>query len=203
MKKMITCLAFSGIAIIANAQVPQGSLLVGGSLGLGSFSSSSGSGSNTSSSNFAIAPRVSYAVATNILVSFKTGFGFSQTEYDNGDKTKNNGLNFGIYGKRLIPIKNSFGWYPEVGAGIATGKNETRTVGGQIVKSNNREFMTGITPGLYYQAGKNFLINVEFGGLQFSSIRSEDETNDRVNKTRSFGFSLFQTFQLGFDFIIK
>lgn len=203
MKKMITCLAFSGFFFIANSQVPQGSLLVGGSLGLGSYSSSSGSGSNTSSSNFAIAPRVSYAVAANTLVSFKTGFGFSQTEYDNGDKIKNNGLSFGIYGKRLIPIKNSFGWYPEVGASVARGNTETRTVTGQIVKSNNKEFITGITPGLYYQAGKKLLVNVEFGGLQFSSFRSEDETNDRVNKTRSLGFSLFQTFQLGFDFIIK
>ncbi|WP_290790499.1 outer membrane beta-barrel protein [Flavihumibacter sp. UBA7668] len=203
MKKMITCLAFSGIVFSANAQVPQGSLLVGGSLGLGSNTSSSGSGSNTSSSNFSIAPRISYAIATNTLLSFKTGFGFSQTEYYNGDKAKNNGFSLGLYAKKLIPIKNAFGWYPEVGASIAAGKNDYRNVIGEIVETNNREFTTGVTPGLYYQAGKKMLINVEFGGLQYQTSRSEDETNDRITKNRSLGLSLFQTFQLGFDFIIK
>ncbi|KYP13846.1 outer membrane beta-barrel protein [Flavihumibacter sp. CACIAM 22H1] len=203
MKQIITCLGFFAIVSVANAQVPKGSLLVGGTMGMNSNNVSSGSGSGNTSSNFSIAPRISYAVANNLLLSGKAGFDFNQTKYENGQNLKNNGVNLGLFAKKLIPIKGAFGWYPELGVSVFTGKQQYLNVVGQRVEMHNKGFSTGITPGLYYQAGSRFLVNVEFGGLQFSSSRSENESNDLINKTRGIGFSLFQTFQLGFDFIIK
>jgi hypothetical protein len=205
MKKVVTLLiAVLCTFLVANAQVPKGSILFGGSAGFGSSSSSfSGSGGNNSSSNFSLAPRISYAVAPNILLSMRTGINMSQTKYDNGQKTNNRAFDLGIFGKKLFPFKNGFGWYPEVGIWGNLGKYESRTANGTIYTTKGSEFLTGITPGLFYQPSAKVLINVEFGGIRYNYSRIENEFNNSVTKNNGINLNLFQSFQLGFDIIIK
>lgn len=205
MKKKFTLLTvFLCGVLLANAQVPKGSILFGGSAGFGSSSSSfSGSGSNNSSSNFSVAPRISYAVASNTLLSIRTGINMSQTKYDNGQKTRNRAFDLGLFGKKLFPFKNGFGWYPEVGVWGNIGNYETRYVNGEIYTTKGREFLTGITPGLFYQPSNKVLINIEFGGLRYNYSRVENDIDNSVAKNNGINLNLFQSFQLGFDIIIK
>jgi hypothetical protein len=190
-----------GLGLCAGAQVGKGDLLVGGTLGFYN-SNTNYNGASNSSANVNFNPRISYAVGNNSILGLNLGYAYNKTKATSSDnQNTTNTFSAGVFLRNLIPIKGKFGWYPEIGGNVYSGKTQYVQNNGGENTSTTKGFNAYVVPGLYYSISPAFLLNVDFGGVNFGSAKTK--YNDSPSSTtNSFQFGLFQNFNFGFDFII-
>lgn len=202
MRKLSLLLTFAiGLVFYASAQVGKGDLLVGGTLGFYN-SNTNYNGASNSNANVNFNPRVSYAIGNNSILGLNLGYAYNKTKATSTDnQNKTNTFSAGVFWRNLIPIKGKFGWYPEVGGNVYTGKTQYKQDNGTDNTSTSKGFNAYVVPGLYYSISPAFLLNVDFGGVSYGSAKTR--YNDSPSSTtNSFQLGLFQNFNFGFDFII-
>lgn len=202
MRKLLSLTALAlGLGFYSNAQVSKGDLLVGGTLGLNNSNTNYNGATNTTS-NVNFNPRVSYAIGNNSILGLNLGYAYNKTKATSTDnQNSTNSFSAGVFWRNLMPIKGKFGWYPEVGGAVYTGKTKYTQNNSADNTSKVQGFNAYVVPGLYYAVSPAFLLNVDFGGVSYGSAKTK--YNDSPSSTtNSFQLGLFQNFNFGFDFII-
>lgn len=197
-KALLLVLAVITSTTCLQAQIRKGDLLLGATFGFNSNNNNSG---NYSSSNTNLSPRVALAIGENSVLGLRTNFGYYSSKSEASDQ-KNRGTTLGAsaFWRRYMPIKKQLGWYLEANGGVnfyrsvsyySTGKSKTTTT----------QYSVNVIPGIYYQALPRLLVNVDFGGLNYTHGRSKTDGNP-LGKASSVNFNLLSNFTFGVDFIL-
>lgn len=185
MKKIMLVLALA-VTGMANAQ--EGTILVGGNVGL----SSDKIGDNKSSS-FDFSPTVGYQFNDNMTVGLQASVLNETYEYVGGEN-KDNGLKIGAFYRYAKPLSELFSVFADVSAGYQTVKTETTLTGLPTTSVKSNGVYAGITPALFINMKNSFGLNFSIGGLQYSSLKSD--TTPSV-KSSSFDFNFGKTVNIG------
>ncbi len=185
MKKIMLVLVFA-VTGMANAQ--EGTILVGGNVGI----SSDKMGDNKSSS-FDFSPTVGYQFNDNMTVGLQASVLNETYEYVGGEN-KNNGLKIGAFYRYSKPLSELFSVFADVSAGYQTVKSETTLTGMPTTSVKSNGFYAGITPALFINMKNSFGLNFSIGGLQYGSLKSD--TTPEV-KSSGFDFNFGKTVNIG------
>ncbi|MEG0917164.1 MAG: outer membrane beta-barrel protein [Myroides sp.] len=185
MKKIMLVLALA-VTGMANAQ--EGTILVGGNVGL----SSDKIGDNKQSS-FEFSPTVGYQFNENMTVGLQASVLNSNYEFVGGEN-KDNGLKIGAFYRYAKPLSELFSVFADVSAGYQTVKTENTMTGLPTTTLKSNGFYAGVTPALFINMKNSFGLNFSIGGLQYSSLKSD--TTPSV-KSSSFDFNFGKTVNIG------
>ena len=182
----------------ASAQVAKGSILLGGSLGFNRESDEYLANKHTST-GFSLQPRVSYAVANNLLVGARLGYSYSKAENNQSSSATMNGYSGGLFARKLMPIAGAFGWFGEIGGLYSYSKSRNAPSSGNTSTTEYRSISASITPGLYYKPASSWLLSLDMGNLGYS--HSKVKSASVTSTTNTFGLSFLQNFNFGVDVI--
>ncbi|NII24037.1 hypothetical protein HB364_03020 [Pseudoflavitalea sp. X16] len=197
-KALLLCLTVITSATCLQAQIQKGDLLLGATLG---FNSNNNNGGNYSSSNTNLSPRVALAIGENSVLGLRTNFGYYTSKSELSDqKSRGTTVGASAFWRRYMPIKKQLGWYLEANGGV----NFYRAVSyysNTKSKTTTTQYGANVIPGIYYQALPRLLVNVDFGGLNYTHGRSKMD-GAPVGKASSINFNLLSNFTFGVDFIL-
>jgi hypothetical protein len=180
-------------SVIANAQIEKKDWLLGGSFGYNSSNYNAG----PSSSNANILPHIGYAIGKNSVM----GLSLSISNYTSESDYKIFNLSINAYYKKFFPIKEKFGAYLQVNAGIGWTKNSNYiydSLGIYTKLTNNaHSYFGSAVPGVYYSVTPRILLNADCGGLVYNYT-----TQDVNNWSSGFAFNFLSNFTFGVDFIL-
>ncbi|MBO9619815.1 MAG: outer membrane beta-barrel protein [Niabella sp.] len=197
MKKIV--LSLFSLAVIAGANAQSGTVLVGGNVGVHT-KNYVGTGNTTAdgkTTQFEIAPTVGYQFNDNWTLGVTGGVGLSKTE-PKGSNTvsKTSDFNVGPFVRYTAPVSDIFAIYGQLQGGYQgyTDKTET-TVGGATttVKSTGNGGYARLFPAVFINVKNNFGLNVDFGGVEFNSLKAKG-ANKAAN---TFDFTFGRTFNIG------
>ena len=181
------------VTCIANAQ--EGTILVGGNVGL----SSDKIGDNKESS-FEFSPTVGYQFNENMTIGIQTSILNSKedvsTVVGNGivlSEQKINTLKVGAFYRYTKPLSELFSVFADVSAGYQAAKAEY-AINNISYEEKSNGFYAGITPALFINMKNSFGLNFSIGGIQYSSLKSD--TTPSV-KSSSFDFNFGKTVNIG------
>ncbi|HLK27226.1 MAG TPA: outer membrane beta-barrel protein [Puia sp.] len=180
-------------SLVANAQIEKKDWLLGGSFGYNSTNFNSGS----ANSNANIVPHIGYAIGNNSVV----GLNFSVSFYQNESENKSFSWYTYAYYKKFFPIKQKFGAYLQLNAGIGWNKYSSYiydSLGtGTKITSNYHAYLVSVVPGVYYHVTPGILLNADCGGISYNYTKGQyDSWNS------SFVFNFLSSFTFGVDFIL-
>lgn len=185
MKKIMLMLALA-VTGMANAQ--EGTILVGGNIGI-----TSDKMGNDKESTFEFSPTVGYQFNENMTIGLQASVLNETYEYDGGEN-KANGLRIGAFYRYAKPLSELFSVYADVAAGYQTVKAETTLTGMPTTSVKSNGFYAGITPALFINMKNSFGLNFSIGGLQYNSMTSD--TTPSV-KSSGFDFNFGKTVNIG------
>ncbi|RRA94860.1 outer membrane beta-barrel protein [Paenimyroides viscosum] len=185
MKKIMLILALA-VTGMANAQ--EGTILVGGNVGL----SSDKMGDNKENS-FEFSPTFGYQFNDNMTVGLQASV-LNETFKFVGGENKNNGFKIGAFYRYAKPLRELFAVYADVSAGYQTVKSETTMTGLPTTSVKSNGLYAGITPALFINMKNSFGLNFSIVGLQYSSLKID--TTPSV-KSSSFDFNFGKTVNIG------
>ncbi|MBS1916255.1 MAG: outer membrane beta-barrel protein [Bacteroidetes bacterium] len=180
-------------SVVANAQIEKGNWLLGGSFSYGTTNYQN----SPSYSNAGISPHIGYAIGKNSVLGLNFLIGFSETAAQN----KSFNLYTNAVYKKFFPIKEKFGMYLQLNAGLGLSRNSYYNFdsSGASVKTtyNSHTYLAGALPGFYYRVTPGILLNVDCGGLAYNY--TEQDAN---NWSSGFTFNFLSNFTFGVDFIL-
>jgi outer membrane protein len=191
MKKIILSLLVAG-TISMNAQemgVSKGRTSISGSFGY-----SSNDNGTLKSTNFGIAPSISYMVTDNIGLNGMIKYSGS----DDGATvaTKLSTFGFGVGASYFFSAKTQFS--PYLSAAIGYGSNSTSIGSGASVSSSNINF--GVTPGVNFFLNNRFALKAEIDGLL--TYNSNSPATGSSTSNINFGLNM-NKLMFGISYFIK
>lgn len=171
---------------MANAQ--EGTILVGGNIGLSSEKVGEDKGSS-----FEFSPTVGYQFNDNMTIGLQASVLNQNTDFVTGEN-ENNGLKIGAFYRYSKPLSELFSVFADVSAGYQTVKAQTTMVGLPATTLKSNGFYAGITPALFINMKNSFGLNFSIGGIQYNSL--ESDTTPSV-KSSSFDFNFGKTVNIG------
>lgn len=189
MKKVLVA-AFALVSLTASAQ--EGTLLVGGNVGL-STSKSPGTPNDPKSSSFSIAPLVGYQFNENWTAGVTADFSTSKyTNSSNVVTTKNSGVAVGPFVRYTKTLSNIFSIYGQAQALFGTDKS----FGTKYQSSTS----VNLFPAVFINIKNGFGLNVDFGGIGFGSNKptggsASNSFNVNFGSTANIGIT--KNFSLG------
>lgn len=215
MKKILT---FTIVAILfsftAQAQISQGTLFLGGSLGFASSSTDDKVGNTETrtleSTSFSVAPSIGFFVADKTAIGLRASFSSTESTFigGNGDKTINTRIpvNIGLFAERYFMVIPEFGFTAGLFGNVVTGSSKREVVDGTtgiVVATENSisGFNAGLNAGTIWFPTPHIGISAQVGLLSFSSeTETVKNSNPEISETqRGFNFDA-STMNLNFGF---
>lgn len=201
MKKTVFLLVAVCVAFVANAQLSQGTVSLGGTFNYSSSSNKlhNGSTSNGSVSNsFNFGPRVGYFLSDDVSIGAALNFR-SSSQPDNGWNNegaiyKNHSLAFSPYARLHKSLGENFYIFGE--GMISIGSGGSKTIEGNTTTKGNNVGIFGayLSPGILFMPSEKFGLEMSFTGLQFESTSYTNPENSNiktVNNVFRFGPNTF------------
>lgn len=216
MKKSILIAIVSFFAFSsAQAQTEQGTVFVGGSLGLMSSNSKTKVGNNETETNknlsYNFSPRVGYFIANNTAVGISLGYGGSK-RVNYGLVTKNtftaSTINAGLFAQQYFMLLPQFGLTGGLSAdyffGPSKSENEN-TITGVITKTeyNYSNLIFGLNGGGVWFPTPQIGVSAGISILNYSlTTQKEKNSNPEIKeKDSAFEFGIRSTsFDIGFNY---
>lgn len=185
MRKLIL---ISALAVGCFASAQEGTLLVGGNVGISTTNEEIG-GTETKSDAFHFSPRIGYQFTKNWTGGITAAVGTSTTS-TNGIEADSNEFKIGPFIRYAQPLGESgmFAVYGDLDLGYQSTKRE---VTGSSSKYNG--FYSQFTPALFINFKNGFGLNFSIGGLGYNSLKNDDSDAS----TSSFDFNFGQTLSIG------
>ena len=210
MRKLITIVAVvTAFSLSSSAQIEQGRIMLGGSLGFSSSTSETDAGGTTAdgpeSSGFEIMPYGGYFITDNIAVGLGVGYSSSTTD-DQTTETEMSAFNVEPFARYYMNMGDRFYMFAHLGIPFESGTSETTTGGVTADGPETTSFGVGITPGLSYFVSDNVVIEAAFGFLGYTSDVSELDAGGVTTETTSSSFGLdldSSTLLFGFSWFIN
>lgn len=203
MKKMIVmaALALFG-AQFAKAQVQKGNFLVGGTLGINSYTNKvDGSDNKETKTTFTISPKAGYALSDKWMVGvFVDGRFFTDKDKVGATTTKDKETTIapGVFVRNYCQIADSKVYFTSeanVSYGFGTFKeNDVKTAKTSEIRAN-------LMPGISYLVGKHLMLEGNFGGLTYSNLTTKPEGAGADVKESTLDFNFIKSFQVGVSFL--
>jgi hypothetical protein len=200
MKKLIFSLALVATGVASYAQISQGSLMIGGSLGFSSndggkiTNTPAGGGASVSTDRTAktewnLSPTIGYFLTDNIAAGVRLNIGSSNegqaTSTDLKTTENVNSMNLGVelFGRMYKSVGSNLYLYADLGLGYqsksytdrdADPNDPAKLVDGS--KNTISGLMVGLTPGIAYFPADNWAIDFNLNRiLGFSSMTMKEE----------------------------
>jgi len=210
--KKIVLLIISSFCIlsIAIAQITKGSILIGGSLGVGTQKYKSAT-DTSSSTQWSISPMVGIAVKENTFVGVVLSYGSGT----NDDDISQHNYMAGIFFRKYKPLGKNFYLFGQADLSYSHYKYEQKNaLTGYYRLQKGNGIALSAFPGVSYAAGKRFYLETFLSNLvsiYYSKRKSEskDFTSAQLNKNEenSFGIGFGAggniPLNLGFRFILS
>lgn len=185
MKKILfSALAGFLFALSANAQIPKGSIFIGGQIS-GGKTVNSGQKQN----NFFISPAVATAIKQNLFLGVDLTYG--QTKYENNSMPYSNqkGYGGGLFLRKYIPIAKRFYFFAQGRAGYSYDKSEYS--GPYISKNTSNTASLSLYPGVSFALSRVLHIETGFNNLALISYSRSTTTQTGFpdQKSSNFNFS--------------
>jgi hypothetical protein len=148
----------------ATAQIPKGSVLLGGTLSVDhSVSRNDGPDNNSKSNGFSINPSIGKAIKNNFILGFGVGFGKSRT-FSPGYLFLNNGWNVNTYVRKYLPLGSDFNLFAQTSAFYGESKIENE---GPNFYDKRHMKIAGLDffPGLDYAVNRRFHLELSLNDL--------------------------------------
>lgn len=129
MKKLFVALAFLSAGSLVQAQIAQGTLFFGGSLGFASSTTEANGGGEDKTTAITFGPKVGYFVADDLAVGVGVSMENSKTELDGGDEMKEGTFDINLFLKKFFMTSDEFGVTGSLNVGIGSGSSEYTTGG--------------------------------------------------------------------------
>lgn len=195
MKKLITTVVFSVLAVVAMAQPEKGAIVLFGGAGL-NFST------NTFETDQGTSTVVTETKTTNSNLDFGAGFFLtdnisimagvdlnSSTTKVGGEKTRSQFLGGGMVGARYYHpcMAPRFYTYGQFTAAFSGGNSRTfdPSTGDQTNRDNLSNFSIGLNPGFAYFLSPAVALEMSFGLIGWSQSVQEDDANPNNRVTDS------------------
>lgn len=203
MKKMIVMAALALFGTqFAKAQVQKGNFLVGGSIGINSTTNKvDGSDNKKTVTNFAISPKVGYALSDKWMVGVFVGGEFGSVKDKVGEataKTKTNMIAPGIFVRNYCQIADSKVFFTSE-ANVSYGFGSTKMGDTKVSKSS--EIKANLMPGISYLVGKRLMLDGQFGGLSYVNGYDKAEVSGVKAKYSTIDFNFIKSFSVGASFL--
>jgi len=156
-------------ASITKAQITEGSLYLGGSIGASSAKSNKTNSSIEGKSNgFSINPSVGVALKNNTIAGVSLNYGHGKTEnFNNNQNNKGNTYGGGIFLRKYYPLSNRFFVFGESGLSYSYHKLEYLPTPGYDYTSENKQNFISVNlfPGIAFHVAKSFYLETSFSNL--------------------------------------
>ena len=171
----LLCLQFT-----ANAQITKGSLYFGGSVGYSqNKEEASAPTANNENKSFTIAPAVGLAVKENLIAGIDLTYSkYKNLNYAPGNTMTNDRvLGAGAFMRRYFPIAKKFYAFGQARFGYFDRQATITTVSG-TGRSNTEGWglEAAIYPGITYNVGKAFFLEMGFNNLLHITYAKEERT---------------------------
>ena len=206
MKKKITVaiIAFLCCSFFVNAQINQGSVLLGGQASYSNTDYGNGpanqssqkthNGQVTISVGKALKENTVYGVNLTYSNYFQSNIGQSPNLYD----SKSNFYGGGIFVRKYKPLGKDFYLFGELEASYAAGKTTLKYLSGSRVNGPKASIaQLALTPGISYQLLKKLQVEITIPDIA-SAQYSTNTTEGSSSKQNNFGFNTtLNSFALG------
>lgn len=192
MKKILVSVFAMALAAPAFAQLEEGQITVGGSIGVNAVNSFAKEDSKILSTQektreFSIAPEVGYMLTDSWQIGLGLSYAMTQ-DYENDWKT--NTIGVGVFGRKFMPISDKLSFAVVGQAGIAFGSADVME---SIPNVNQKRKMFGfgvqVAPEFWFHLTPKTSLTAQLGNINFfSGTTKADDSNNKVElHTTSFG----------------
>jgi len=188
MKRVLFVLSVLMATLVeGNAQTTQGTISLGGSVGMTNDKEET-DGEDIRSSEFRFSPSVGYFVVDNLMVGLNLSLISGKEDDGFGGDDKYNAFFFGPFARYYIFTSNEqFAFFGE--AGTLFGSYKNKPDGQNETKST--AFNIYLSPGFSYFMNEHWAVDLAFQGISFSSFDPDkDDSNDK-SSSFNFGVSSF------------
>jgi len=190
-------LAFLCCSFFVNAQIKEGSLLIGGQVYYANVSAKTSNGGRMEkASNGVIDLSLGKAIKDNVVLGVHLQFipGTSD-QINNGSvsyKTKSNGYGAGVFYRKYKTLAKDFYFFIEAGANYLYEKQTTRdTAGNKVQMSTYSAVQLALAPGISYKVLKNLHMEVMIPGLL--TLQYEVDKTSSISQSASQNKYTFNT----------
>lgn len=227
--KKIALIALAGAMSLSqlNAQVEQGTLIIGGSIGINNSSSTTTFGEEDpvdgpKYSDLSIMPHVMYCLSDNFAVGIGIGYGSYSVQTMGGFEgdveltDKETSFSFTPMARYYFVNDDRFMVWGALGIGIGMGTytdefTELDEDLNEIVSSEEAKISTmniAVGPGASIMLGEKITLDFSFGSLGYSSYKMFDDgtdagsSDDTEYKSGGFGINWANSFGFGISFLL-
>ncbi len=200
------------IALSSNAQINQGTILLGG--GISGNSSKSGEGpSQTKNSWFSLAPSIGFAVKENKVIGINLFYSHNKYAYNSSPikYRTTNGYGGGVFYRSYLPLAKKFYLFGEGNAYFRYTKQSDEQVFDTKYSNKQTEIGLSVYPGLSYAVNKRFHLEASINNLlSLAYYRTSNESVSPISTTKVKGSGLSYSanvsssspLTLGFRFVL-
>jgi hypothetical protein len=195
MKKilLLTVLVFTLICSV-NAQIPKGSIFLGGDIGGSVQKTKSGDVTTNKNSGIYISPVIGKAIKENLVVGLNASFGFNNNKnLPNNGKFETDYYAAGVFMRKYKNLgKSDFYLFFQAGMSVSFNTQKQEGPFAPLVKQKGFSVVVIAYPGLSYAVSKKLHLETGFNNLvSLSYVRNKAESGSPViiSKSNSLSFS--------------
>lgn len=153
------------------AQLQQGTVILGGKIGLSSQKTTYPSTPDNKTNTYTFGPRLGYFVEDKFLLG--ADIQFSKTDNTALENRTSNTFRIGPFGRYYVPLANSFLFYGEASVYYQNQETESGTdpFHGKI---GYKGFGTYVSPGFAFFPARKVSIELQFEGISYNRLREKD-----------------------------
>ncbi len=195
--KLTFLLLFSFVVIsTCSAQIPSGTLFVGGSASFSSNSSKNNQNPDitykTKSTSLNFNPKVGYFITDNIALGIGINFYNSKSRFEDYDLTeqirnKNNSIGINPFGRYYKLLSEKVGFFGQFTLSYTKGRGESN---GNIHQKNS-SFGASLAPGFVFFATPKIGIETTIGNIGYFHYKNENYSPVQNNPTQDYNSSQF------------
>ena len=177
------------ICALAQAQIKQGDIVLGGNLGYTSQSwstqYSTGSPSSTKNQTLTIAPSIGSVIKDNLVLGFDLAYSHSKTDGNPGESTSGNGFTGGIFLRKYRSLGNGFYLF---GQARLTGNymhtTQDNPGGSQITSDVTNQYGFGLQlfPGIAYALNSKWQLEMGLTNFFVINYTHSEQTQTYTNQ---------------------
>lgn len=206
MKRLVPTIATFFLFIAAHAQIPKGSVFLGGNLNGNMQTTETGSNSTFRSKGFTISPVFGKFIKENLVLGAEAGFGLSKYETSHGYEQKTDYYSIGTFLRKYKNLGSS-GFYLFIQGGVRASRQEEDEDDPFTAMEDTKRLSCAISlyPGISYAVSRKFHLESGFTDLLSLSYFHEKKIAEipgampMTSKTN--GFSLASSLNNASSFI--
>ncbi|MEJ8804040.1 outer membrane beta-barrel protein [Pontibacter sp. H249] len=197
MKKILLSGLLALISVGAFAQTTQGSISVGGDMGLGSHATSNINNEysdDTKGININLSPSVGYFVKNGLEIGLRTtlSFGSSTTQHNRSDvKNKINSFGYGLgpFVTKYVPITERLHFTATGGFGFDHERTKNPDLDQKLLTTTTGYYVSA-APGLTFFATEKLGFSIAMGGISYTTSTEKVKYNSPETETTRDNFNL-------------